>query len=269
MWRGYGCEIKEWSNAYHNARISAVHGEHLDVYSNDDVESIRIENVSEMKYFTNDIFVKFRNLHNLVIHSTSLQQLLLGDFALADRLSNAFITHNHITALEDYCFHGAQKLKMLNLRSNKISFIAEHAFKGLKTLKYLTLTANEIEALHVNTFSEQMYLEQLSLSFNKLRHIDERLLSKNRNLKVLFLDNNHLKVINGNMFQHNRGLREIYMDNNHIKRITHAQNFLVNLKDLEVVILTNNTCVNIQMFIMHKFYPPYERVFENCDERNE
>lgn len=265
VWRGYCCEVQEFMNFNRNARISELSGQHLKTYSNSDVESFRVDNFSSIKYFTNDVFVKFTNLRNLVIHSTSLQYLMRGDFALATHLHNVFITHNHITALEDYCFYGVQRLKTLNLRNNKISEIAENAFRGLKTLKYLTLTANEIEILHSNTFIDQIYMEQLSLSSNKLRHIDELLFSETKNLEVIFLENNLLEVISGKMFQHNQRLREIYMDNNHIKHITNVQHFLVNLKDLEVAIFLNNTCVNIQIFIMQRFHPPYQRVFENCE----
>lgn len=265
MWRGYCCEVEKWTSGNRNARISGLSGQHLQSRSNSDVDSFRIENFSSIKYFTNDVFIKFTNLHNLVIHSTALQYLMRGDFALSNHLVNVFITHNRIAALEDYCFYGVQRLKTLNLRNNKISEIAENAFRGLKTLKHLTLAANEIEILHSNTFIDQIYLEQLALSSNKLRHIDKLVFSETKNLEVIFLDNNHLEVINGNMFKHNQRLRELYMDNNRIKQITNVQHFLVNLKDLEVAIFLNNTCVNIQIFIMQRFHPPYERVFENCE----
>lgn len=264
VWRGYSCEIQEWLVNNRNARITSFLGHHKPSHSNGDVDTLRIDNVASIDYFTNDVFMKFPNLRNLVIHSTTLEYLMRGDFTLANHLINVFITHNHITVLEDYCFHGAVRVKTLNLRDNKISEIAENAFSGLKTLKYLTLTANDIEFLHAKTFNDQTYMEQLSLSSNRLRHVDEKLFSKNQNLEVLFLDNNHLKVINGNMFQNNQRLKEIYMDNNHIKHITNVQHFLVNMKDLEVAIFTNNTCVNIQIFIIHNLHPPYERVFENC-----
>lgn len=110
MWRGYCCEVEEWTSSNRNARISTLSGQHLQSHSNSDVDSFRIDNFSSIKYFTNDVFIKFTNLRNLLIHSTALRNLMRGDFAQANHLVTAFITHNRITALEDYRFHGIQRL---------------------------------------------------------------------------------------------------------------------------------------------------------------
>lgn len=265
VWQTYSCEVTEWNNENEDyARISAIEGHHFPDYTNDDVLSLRIENTHAIQRFTNDIFSKFKNLRYLVIHSTTLRFLLRGDFVLAKNLMNVHITHNTITMLEDYCFHGADMLKTLNLRENKIKDVKENAFKGLTTLKFLTLTSNEIDSLHTSTFYDQIYLEQLSLSSNKIRHIDERMFSKNRNLEVIFLDNNQLTFISGKIFDNNLKLREIYIDNNHIKHISNVQHFLVNLKDLEVAVFSNNKCIDVMLFIMNRLHPIYKEVFQNC-----
>lgn len=245
-------------------RITSIEGEHEMSKSNDDVLSLRIENIRTIAYFTNDFFTKFRFLQNLVVHESSLKHLLRGDFAMAENLCHVHITHTELAALEDFVFHGTKMIKTLNLRENKIREIAENAFKGLMTLKFLTLSYNEIHSLHLNVFKDLNALQQLSLSTNKIRHIDERLFSKNRNLRVVFLDNNQLKAINGNMFEYNDKLTEIYMDNNHIKYISNIPRFLVNLKSLEVAVFTANTCVNNTILIMGNFYPPYQELFAKC-----
>lgn len=265
VWHSYSCEVTEWNEENGNyARISSIEGQHFPDYTNSDVQSLRIENTDKIEHLTNDIFTKFKNLRYLVIHSTTLRFLLRGDFILSKSLMNVHITHNAITALEDYCFHGSDMLKTLNLRENRIRDVNENAFKGLTTLKFLTLTANEIDSLHSTTFNDQIYLEQLSLSSNKIRHIDERLFSKNRNLEVLFLDNNQLTSIDGRMFDNNLKLREIYMDNNHIKHIANVQYFLVNLKGLEVAVFSNNKCIDLMLFIMNQLHPIYSEVFQSC-----
>ncbi|KAG5671744.1 hypothetical protein PVAND_001924 [Polypedilum vanderplanki] len=266
VWHRYCCDVQEWPNYvnHNHARISTIEGQHFPQHSNNDVLTMRMEEIRGLKYFTNDIFVKFKNLRNLVIISTALQFLLRGDFSLAKNLMNAHITHNQIAALEDYCFHGADMLKTLNLRDNKIREVSENAFKGLTTLKFLTLTLNEIDSLHPTTFDDQIYMEQLSLSSNKLQHIDERLFSKNFNLEVLFLDNNQLTFVGGRIFESNLRLREIYMDNNQIKHISKIQQFLVNLKDLQVVVFKNNTCIDTMLFLTNGLHPNYADVFKNC-----
>jgi Leucine-rich repeat (LRR) protein len=266
VWQHYGCDVQEWpNNANHNhARISAIEGQHLPQRSNEDVYTLRMEGMRGIKYFTNDVFAKFRNLRYLIVHSTSLRYLLRGDFTLASNLMTLHITHNGVTSLEDYCFHGAESLKTLTLRNNKIRDVSEHAFKGLSTLKFLTISHNEIDSLHATTFDDQIYMEQLSLSSNRLRHIDERLFSRNFNLEVLFLDNNHLTVVSGKLFESNLRLRELYMDNNQINRVLKAQQFLVNLKDLQIAVFSNNTCTNAMLLIMSGFHPIYGEVFKNC-----
>lgn len=263
MWKKYGCEVEEFKSDNPIVRISSIEGEHEISKSNDDVHSLRIENIQTIQYFTNDFFVKFPYVQNLVIHDSSLKYLLRGDFALAENLCNVHITLTELTDLEDFVFHGTRVMKTLNLRENKIREIAENAFKGLMTLKFLTLSYNEIHSLHLNVFKDLNALEQLSLGTNKIRHIDEHLFSKNRNLQTLFLDNNQLKAINGNMFEYNINLREIYMDNNYIKHISNIPRFLVNLKALKIAVLLNNTCVDTMVLIMGQF-PPYEKLFTNC-----
>ena len=264
VWKKYGCEVKELKNDNQNVRITAIQGHHARMRSNDDVNSLRIENIRTIEFITNDFFVKFPNIQSVVIHGVSLKFLLRGDFTMADNLVNIHITQTDLTDLEDYVFHGTKVLKTLNLRENKIHEIAENAFKGLQTLKFLTLSFNEIQSLHVNVFKDLSFLEQLSLSTNKIQHIDEHLFSKNRNLEILFLDHNQLKVISGNMFDRNEKLREIYMDNNHIKHISNVPSFLIHLKDLEVAVFSNNTCVNSMILVMNKFYPPYPTIFSGC-----
>lgn len=248
VWRKYGCAVKELKSDSRHSRITAVRGQHAMSMSNDDIQSLRIDNITSIDFFTNDFFAKFPHIQNLVIHESSLKHLLRGDFTMAEHLVNIHITHTELAALEDFVFHGTKVLKMLNLRENKIREIAENAFKGLMTLKFLTLSFNEIQSLHPNVFKDLSFLEQLSLSTNRVRHIDESLFSKNRNLEVIFLDHNQLKAINGNMFVRNEKLREIYMDNNHIKHISNIPHFLVNLKSLEVVVFSNNTCVDSHDF---------------------
>lgn len=262
--RSYGCDVKDFNMSIPNQRISGIEGHHSVGFSIDDIETLRIENQHKYKFFSNDFFAKFSFVKNLIIHQTSLQYLMKGDFILADHLLVIHITHNELTDLEDYTFYGTKKLKMLNLRENKIRMIAENALKGLMTLKYLTLSYNRIEDLHVNTFKELNYLEHLSLSSNHIQHIDVRLLSKNRNLEVIFLDNNRLKAVSGKIFQNNVKLREIYMDNNQLKHIPESEHFLSNLKFLEVAVFTNNTCVDSMIFIMNQLFPPYRDIFQNC-----
>jgi Leucine-rich repeat (LRR) protein len=267
VWNVYGCDVTEWiDETENNGRIESIEGQHLPDHTEDDVLSLHLENTQYIQRFTNDVFSKFKNLRYLVIHSTTLKFLLRGDFLLARDLINIHITHNEITALEDYCFLGTEMLKTLNLRENKIGTVTKNAFKGLTALKFLTLTLNEIESLHETTFNDQIYLELLSLSSNKIRHIDERLFSKNRNLEVLFVDNNQLTFIDGRIFDNNLKLREIYMDNNRIKYILNVQHFLVNLKDLEVAVFSNNKCIDIMLFIMNRLHPIYTDVFQNCSK---
>lgn len=264
VWRKYSCDVKELKSDSHSYRITLIQGQHAKQLSNNDVKCLRIENIKTIESFTNDFFMKFPNIQNLVIHATSLKFLLRGDFAIADNLVNIHITHTDLADLEDNVFHGTKVVKTLNLRENKIREIAENAFKGLVTLKFLTLSFNEIESLHGNVFKDLNFLEQLSLSTNRIRHIDENLLSKNRNLETIFLDHNRISAINGNMFASNTKLREVYMDNNHIKHISNIPNFLTNLKNLEVAVFANNTCVDSMILIMDKFYPPFESLFAKC-----
>lgn len=256
--------MKELKSDNRIVRITSIEGKHAMSKTNVDVHSLRIENIKTIEYFTNDFYVKFPHLQNLVICESSLKYLLRGDFAMAENLLNIHITHTDLAELEDFVFHGTRIVKMLNLRENKIQEIAESAFKGMMTLKFLMLSHNEIHSLHLKLFKELSALEQLSLSSNKIRHIDERLFSKNRNLKTIFLDNNQLKSINGNMFEHNINLREIYMDNNYIRHISNNPHFLVELKSLEIATFINNTCVSANILILRGFFPPYEMIFATC-----
>lgn len=264
VWGKYGCVVKELRSDNPIVRITSIEGKHALSKSNDDVHSLRIENINTIEYFTNDFFMKFRYLQNLVIHESSLKYLLRGDFAMAESLCHVHITHTELSDLEDFVFHGTRMMKTLNLRENKIRAVAENAFKGLLTLKFLTLSFNEIHSVHFNMFKDLSSLEQLSLSTNQIHHVDERLFSKNRNLEVIFLDNNQLKAINGNMFEHNEKLREIYLDNNHIKHISNLPRFLVNLKNLEIAVFMNNTCINNNILIMGNHFLPYDRIFGEC-----
>lgn len=264
VWKKYGCEVEEFKSDNRVVRITSIEGRHAMSKSNDDVLSLRLENIKTIEYFTSDFFVKFPFLQNLVIHQTSLKYLLRGDFAMAESLCNLHITHTELDELEDFVFHGTRMVKTLNLRDNKIREIAENAFKGMTTIKFLMLSHNEIHSLHLNLFKDLSALEQLSLGSNRIRHIDERMFSKNRNLQTIFLNNNQLKAINGKMFEHNRNLREIYMDNNFIKQISNVSEFLVNLKALEIATFNENVCVNSTILIMKQFYPPYQQIFKNC-----
>lgn len=264
VWHNYCCEVTEWWNATYNGRISLIEGSHIEGMFNDDVECLWIENLRTINHFTNDFFLKFKNLHNLVIQSTSLKHLMRGDFILANQLMNVYIRHNPITNLEDYCFYGAHIEETLNLRQNKIRKIAENAFSGLTSLKFLILSFNKIEFLHTNTFSDLSSLKELSLSDNKIRHVHEKLFSKNRHLEVLFLSNNQLKVMNGNAFEYNQRLKNIYIDNNEIEQIKNIENFLVNLEDIETFLFTNNTCASVQIHVYHHAYPPYNHILANC-----
>lgn len=69
------------------------------------------------------------------------------------------------------------------------------------------------------------------------------------------------------MFDRNEKLREIYLDNNRIKHISNVPHFLTNLKDLEIAVFANNTCVDTMIMVINKFYPPYSVLLANCQSR--
>jgi Leucine-rich repeat (LRR) protein len=250
-----------------NARITSLEGQHVEELSNDDVQCLRIERIATIEYFTNDFFVKFPHIQSLGIHDAPLRFLLRGDFITADNLVNIHITHTNLTELESSVFRGATVLKQLNLRDNQIRVVDKDAFDGLSNLRFLTLSFNRIESLHVDTFKKLGYLEQLSVGWNRIRHIDEHLLSKNVNLQVVFFDHNEISVLRGGMFDRNEKLREIYLDNNHIKHISNVPHFLTNLKELQIAVFVNNTCVDAMFLVSNSFYPPYSAMLANCQSR--
>lgn len=268
VWQKYCCVVEALSGVDNQTtKVTSISGTHTSPRkSDDDVQTLTIENIRTIRFFTSDLFAKFVNLRNLIVHDSSLELLRQGDFEMATMLTNVHITHNPLTRLPNSTFRGATNLKSLNLRNNRIRAIESEAFKSIFYLKHLVLSNNEIKSLNVDLFRDLTYLEQLSLNGNQIMHIHETQFSHNTRLHVLFVSWNQIKTLNGNIFKYTRELREIYMDNNEIRRISKATSFLAYLEHLQIATFDNNTCVNTTIMPMGVSvdHLPFERIFERC-----
>jgi Leucine rich repeat len=262
VWQKYSCVIEEFKTDFWNWKVSSISDNHYESRADDDVQTLTIEKSETFQYFTNDLFVKFSRIQNLLVHSTNLEYLLPGDFENAQHLTNAHL----LTELPNNVFHGARVLKSLNLSNNRIRQIDDDAFKSISLLKNLVLSFNEIKKLNVNLFQKLTYLDSLSLSGNQIRSIHETLFRGNRNLRVLFLSDNRIKTFNGRVFKHNKRLQAIYMDNNRIQRISEKSTFLSHLDDLEIAAFDNNICVNTTIVLNLRPLDEFQaqKYFEKC-----
>jgi hypothetical protein len=267
VWKKYGCVVQVLETENLKSKISSTDGNHYEDRTDADVQTFQIEDSQTIQYFTNDVFLKFSRIQNLVVHSTSLKFLLRGDFSKAKHLVNVFITHNQITELQYDVFYGATIMKSLNLRNNQISEIDENAFLSISRLKYLILSYNKLESLNSKVFEPLPYLDNLSLIGNQIKSIHEKLFSQNQRLQVLYLSENDIETLSGTIFHNNRGLKQVFMDNNRIRRLNHVSVFLSNLKGLEIATFDNNLCVNVTIVpIEGRPITQYEaeKVFEKC-----
>lgn len=266
VWQKYCCVVEELRTDNQTTKVTSVSGNHYESHSDEDVQTLTIENSLTIPYFTNDLFLKFPRIRNLLVVETNLEFLLRGDFENAKYLSNAHISHNLLKTLPNDVFHGANMLKSLNLRNNDIREIDDDAFKSISLLKYLLLSFNKITSLKINLFKELTYLEQLSLAGNQIKSIHSNQFNKNRNLRVLFLSENHIRTFNGKVFKHTTQLRQLYMDNNQIQRISEASTFLNHLEHLQIAAFDNNKCVNTTIITDGGPIDVYhaQRLFEKC-----
>lgn len=268
VWQKYCCVVEALSVDNQTSTVTSISGTHTSARMSDkSVQTLTIENIQTFQYFTSDLFAKFSDLRNLIVHNSSLELLRVGDFEFAANLANVHIAHNPLRRLPNFAFYGASKLKSLNLRNNRIRIIESDAFASIFYLKYLVLSYNEIKSLNVDLFRDLTYLEELSLSGNQIMHIHETQFVRNTHLRVLFVSWNQIKTLNGNIFKHTKELRELYMDNNQLRRFGTTSFFLAELEHLEIATFDNNTCVNTNI-IVPQGVPvkdlPFDRIFERC-----
>lgn len=123
------------------------------------------------------VFQKFRQLEELRIRDSGVQQIGV------------------------HAFWGVPSLVVLDLSRNNISGISAHNFRGLVNLVELHLGWNRISELVMGVFSYMTELRILTLQYNRLSVLVPRLFIKLGNLQVLKLSGNKFKELNPDAFK--------------------------------------------------------------------
>jgi Leucine-rich repeat (LRR) protein len=196
-----------------------------------------------------------------------------------------------IKEVQDYVFHNAKNLQILNLSFNNIEKIGNDMFKCpdncLSQLNELNLShnnINQIKAYGFTGFNDEIIpsrLKKLSLSSNSIRQIEpftfasinclEELYLKNNliesitadyfkeltRLKILDLSKNKIAVIEKDSFKELKELKEIKLQENQLEQLDTV--LFSGLKNLEIIYLhfnkfKNNTENKLELYLENKIH---------------
>lgn len=152
---------------------------------------------STVLYLSNEIFLQFPSLEELIIRGVSLKEMHVKSFEGAKSLKTFRAELNHLRKVKNSTFVNAKNLLAISLRGNYIEYIEENAFEGLNLLKKLSLGQNSIKKLPVHLLRNTPTLEILFLNNNQIKVFNLNLFKNTKQLKWLFIEQNKLEVIKG------------------------------------------------------------------------
>lgn len=198
--------------------IFLVGGEHLEGFSNDDVERISISQ-SNIPFVITQLFTTFPNASSFVTTNSGLIRIQSKAFTNATKLTSAdFIDNQQFTTIHEDAFEGAENLELLILQQNHLATIHENAFNGLVQLRQLYLDSNRLRELPAGVFQSLTSLE------------------------VLFFSNNLFESLHGSLLAHNQNLLHLEFPQNHINAV--GRGFFNSLKRLQFLNTAGNDCTN-------------------------
>lgn len=156
-------------------------------------------NESQLSKITSQQFHCLRNLRTLDLSHNQISAI--EDFAFEgfDQLHVSYLKDKSFLFLTDkQSFNGLHRLEHLNLSANKMSSITFATFEGLSSLKVLNLHGNKITRITVNHLiapSGLTSLESLDLSGNRIAYIDAFAFKQMKTLTTLMLDYNNISEI--------------------------------------------------------------------------
>ncbi|KAG5667741.1 hypothetical protein PVAND_015711 [Polypedilum vanderplanki] len=149
----YECEVLNKKNFTDQwITINRTEGHHLRGKSNNDVQSIYIDNALKLHKFPKNIRHAFKHLILIRIVSSKINKLSSDDLKFFPKLKFLYIRSSHIENIEHDLLKHNPEIEVIDFVNNKIVHIDEKTFSDLKHLRALDLRFNECQNLgHSNS----------------------------------------------------------------------------------------------------------------------
>lgn len=169
---------------------------------------------------------------------------------LAESITTIDLSFNKIKKIDEINLSSFPYLEQLWLNNNQIKDLSPlNNLNALHSLKTLNLASNQIGAISENAFNKLSQLKVLILNHNNLYELPQ--IEVLINLRELHVTHNFLEKLN---LEKLKNIRYLYILNagfNKIKEINPLLN--VQLKNLEVLYLNNNSLTQIPAFAFEAF----------------
>jgi hypothetical protein len=143
----YTCDVDAKTTfRYPYMRIDAITGRHHSGMETNEVVTIVVASLRNLKYFPQGLDKFFENLKNIKITHANLTFIFQSDLRPFSKLQFLNLNHNQLRIIEKELFRFNAELEWVWLSYNQISHIDPSAFAHLKLLHSLSLSLNNCTA---------------------------------------------------------------------------------------------------------------------------
>lgn len=159
---------------------------------NEEIVEFVVKNLTE--FVPQKIGVNFKNIQNLVIHSSSLKFINRTDFV--DNLTQLEVLslfNNKIESIPHDAFYELPLLRHLDIENNLITFLEPELLSNSIHLHVFAAGSNFIEEIHENFFANNTKLWKVMLNDNRIvdfRHNFQQRINESENLRYFDLQRN-------------------------------------------------------------------------------
>ncbi|XP_070497788.1 chaoptin-like [Chironomus tepperi] len=207
---GYTCILDIQNPNGHND-FTSIGGEHLDGFTNLDVERLYItfQNTSNIPSI---ICLQFPNLLDFIIGSSHVRDLDDTSFAGCGRLEFLLVSGNQVQNLPQNVFAQNSNLEVAILDDNRIEQISNNVFAGTR-VSYVDLGKNRLTFFNPSWFSGvEGTLEVLLIDYNNIVGFSSYVFDALVNLRELDISVNPDTVIYSQAFYGLTNLRRLYLN---------------------------------------------------------
>ncbi|XP_056399272.1 toll-like receptor 13 isoform X2 [Hyla sarda] len=192
------------------------------------------------------------NLTSLVLSTTALKTLTIGDFQNFTKIQVLYLNKCKIVEIQKSAWFGLKTLNTLILERNMLKHLKDKLFSSLNGLQYLDLSKNYLTLLNNKAFIGLPYLKTLILRGCKIAAINAYDFTYLYKLKFLDLQDNSISKIKLKAFYNLRKLETLLLSGNQIQSI--RSNSLGDLKSLKMLALDKNRIYKISDVTFKSFH---------------
>lgn len=166
FWDNYTCDVRNLTVSSDNDVVANVSQNHLERFSNDNVEILKIQN-QICHRFPHGLGKFFPNLKEISIVNSSLEIITSQDLMPFEQLVSLDLNNNRLKRLDADLFINTLGLKSIDLSNNMIRFVGEKILNPLKSLRHVRLEKNNcinIDFGHIT--NRQLFWLKCELAIN-------------------------------------------------------------------------------------------------------